>query len=333
MLPVMVLAGREQGAEVPVLLLLQTKEPGVAHRHRGRTREQGHQLDVLLREGASLPLLDEHETADHAAVAEAQRHRQGLDLAPLLHGLPVGRVELRVADTGHEALSALDDRHVPGALVEAQASAEPRLVLRRRVPRPDGRAGERPAGRVVLVEVALPHVERLGDALRDHRRRVGAGERPRDLGAGLDGEAHAVAAAHRRHDAVRWSLGARGRGATAPECGHTDDADSEPREHADPPVDALSLCPGSLPEALPRARDKNAQVARGPADTESGTPFSGPERRRSPLRPIFCARSALRHDRRATRIAAPGAASPGVWTRISVRQWSGEEPCATVAAS
>ena len=113
------------------------------------------------------------------------------------------------SDPGHDAPAALDDRDVPGALVEAHAGAEPRLVLRRRLPRPDGRAGERAARRVVLVEVALPHVERLGDAPRDHRRRVVAGERSRDLGAGLDGEAHAVAAAHRRHDVV---LGTSGRG-------------------------------------------------------------------------------------------------------------------------
>ncbi len=192
----------QQRGEIAVLLLLQAEEARVAHRHRGRAGQEGDELGVLVGEGAALSLLGEHQTADDSEVAEAQRDGQLLQLAPHLHRRLIGRVETGVADPGDAGPGALDDGHVTGAVVDAQAGADPRQVGRSEVARPDGRGGEGPRGGVVLVEVALPDVQSLGDEAGDDGRGVVAGERSGDLRAGLDRQAQALAPGRQSHAPV-----------------------------------------------------------------------------------------------------------------------------------
>ena len=178
---------------MPVLFLLETKELGVADGDRGRTGEQRQQLVVLGGEDARLALLDEREAADDAEVAEAQRHRERGEFAPLLHEVAVDGVEPGVGETRRETFAVEDDGAIAGPFVQREALADPGQVGLRELPRPGGGRHEPPVHGVVLVEVALPDAERLGDAPGDDGGRVLHGERLRDLRAGLDREAVALA--------------------------------------------------------------------------------------------------------------------------------------------
>ena len=189
----------QQRGEVAVLLLLQAEEARVAHRHRGRAGQESDQLGVLVGDGAVLSLLGEHQAADDSEAPEPQRDGQLLQLAPHLHRCLIGRVETGVANPEDAGPGALDDGHIAGTVVDAQAGADPGQVGRSEVARPDGRGGEGARGGVVLVEVAAPHVQRLGDEARDDGGGVVAGERPGDVRAGLDRQAQALAPRRRTH--------------------------------------------------------------------------------------------------------------------------------------
>ena len=137
----------------------------------------------------------------------------------------------------------------PGRSSREIRRPDPGEVLIRELARPERGRGERPRLGVVLVEVALPRVERLGDTPDDDRGRVVAGERRGDLGAGLDRQPEALGLGGAAHRTARGSAGS-----SSLSLGYRSEAGTQATisaKHGNtltPPVDAAASRRRSLPD-------------------------------------------------------------------------------------
>ena len=141
-------------------------EAGVLDRHRGQRRQGAGELELRLGEAAHAALLDELEAADDPLLGE-KRHVEAALLLPVLHGGALAGRELRVVD------GRLDDATLAQHLVEhgllfgCRRRPYPALVAGVRNAGPEGLGNGQTVGGAILVDAALPHVERAGDALGD----------------------------------------------------------------------------------------------------------------------------------------------------------------------
>ena len=153
----------EQRGELAVLFLLLAVHAGVVDGHGSRDGKQRGAPLVCFAEAAQPLLLDEREAADHG-VLEDKRHSQRRELAPLVHEAGVGGVLDLVVGVGLAVLPSEDHLPVGGALVQAHARPHPGVVLGGHLTRPASRRDDGLGVGVVFEEVALPDVERFGDA-------------------------------------------------------------------------------------------------------------------------------------------------------------------------
>ena len=135
-------------------------------RQRRLLAEGARQLELVAPELPLVARLEEHQQADRVALVDERDVEAGL-LAPLLHRLARGGIEIGIGDLLDDDLAALEDRPVAGELVEVprHAGAVEGLAL-------DGVVGGARDERVdlldVLVDDADRHVERLGSLADEH---------------------------------------------------------------------------------------------------------------------------------------------------------------------
>ena len=153
----------EQRGELAVLFLLLAVHAGVMDGHRGWDGKQRGAPLVCFAEAAYPFFLDEREAADHR-VLEDERHSQRRELAPLVHEAAVDGILDLVVGVGLAVLPREDHPPVRRALAQAHARPHPGVVLGGHLTRPASRRDDGLGVGVVLAEVALPDVERLGDA-------------------------------------------------------------------------------------------------------------------------------------------------------------------------
>ena len=198
----------EQRGELPPLVLLAPVQPRVLHGDRGGQGEQTNELPVFVGEVTDLARLDEREAADHAFLDdEGHRHRR--QLAPFLHELLVERVGTLGIGVAlvHHALEK--DPVVARTVGERPDRADPVVVRLGHLARPRRRGDDRLALGVVLVDVALPDAERLGDtardALEDVLERETGGEGGPHLAGDLVMTSHGPVALHGRRSCTHAS--------------------------------------------------------------------------------------------------------------------------------
>ena len=178
-------AGAEQRAEPSGLLGLPPEHPRRVHGHRRRHGHELEQAQVVRGEAAGAALLDQGERADHL-VLEDERDREDAALAPAFHDRLVGGRHVRIVrlPLAHAALG--EQVLVAGPIRDGIDGAEPGLVVLGDLTRPERGGDERIGLPPVLVEVALPDVERLRDPAgdgREHLVQVGTGrDGPADVG-------------------------------------------------------------------------------------------------------------------------------------------------------
>ena len=197
------------------------------------TARSSSRLQVVGGEPPRGALLDQRQRPDHL-VLEEQRHAEDAALAPPLHGgaLPVGDGRVVRLELPHGPLV----EHAPVArpLGHGVHRAEPRLVVLGQLARPERRGDEGVGLGTVLVDVALPHVQRLRDAPRDH------GEHGVEVGGGGD----RLADSRRQREDVR--MGRARAGPAARRHG------IRVSRHGRPPCRARDACPRRAPR--PRRR-------------------------------------------------------------------------------
>jgi hypothetical protein len=190
----------EQRREVAVLFFPQAVHARIVDGHCGRRCEQPYEALVGFVEAPHLALLHQGDAADRRPL-EDQRNRDRRLLPPLVHQSAVHGIQL-VAGVRLAEGAVAEHVLVRPALLDVDTPAHPGDVRRRHLARPTRRGDHGLADGVVLVEVALPHVEGLRDAPRDGRHDILQDERRRDGGAHLAGE-RVLFAARRRSSAHR----------------------------------------------------------------------------------------------------------------------------------
>ena len=141
-------------------------QAGVLDGDRGQRSEGRGELAFLLGEATKVALLDQLQAADHL-VFEHQRHEQAALLAPPLHAFAILGRQLRIVDvTGRHA--AFAEHPAKDRLIgEVLGRSHPVGVGRMGLSRPERQTDGAVLGGPVVVDVALPDVERLGRAAGD----------------------------------------------------------------------------------------------------------------------------------------------------------------------
>ena len=226
-------AGTEQRAQPPRLLGFAPEHPRRVHGHR---RRHGHELEqpqVVRREAARGALLDQGQRAHHL-VLEDEGDGEDAALTPALHDRLVSGRHARIVrlPLAHGALG--EEVLVAGSVGDGIDGAEPGAVVLGDLARPQGGGDERIGLTPVLVDVALPDVERLRDPARDGREHLlQAGARrdgPADVGREREGVSAVALPGHIAETVLDRTLS----------------------RHARPPCRDRRACPRTGPRRRPR---------------------------------------------------------------------------------
>ena len=164
-------AGGQQRLQPAVLLGLPAQEARVLDGRARGHRQQLQQAEVVGAEAPPGALLDEHDRA-HNGVLEDQRQAEHALLAPPLHGAARTFTQGGIVGLVLHRGAALEQVAEPRQAGDREDVAEPGPVVLADLAGPERDGRELVRLRTVLVEVALPHVERLGRALRDGREHL-----------------------------------------------------------------------------------------------------------------------------------------------------------------
>jgi hypothetical protein len=133
---------------------------------RRRHGEQRQKPLVLLREAAYPPPFDQRKDADNSVLLD-ERHMDSGRLSPLLHELAGERTQVRVVQSILPNDPVENHRSVRRLSAEKDAYASTHFLAHPGTPRPDGHGEELVSLGKVLVELALPDVQRLGRTAGD----------------------------------------------------------------------------------------------------------------------------------------------------------------------